>query len=538
MLGVLRRLRLRSRLFLAFGLFCLLVAVMTSVGVVESRRQTHVADEVGRLQVLTRDVMQLKFLNADASAWQLGFGWDSSLIGGKAAADPESSNRKGTLEAYELVKRQIAKIEGADLAAGERDSLNAVKKHFADFLSFDNQIVAIMRTGGRSAPQRTADLMNGPAYETFQAVGENIDKLADSVIARSDAAQRETQAAAQRLRTALLIGCGLALVLTVLLGLLLTASIVQPAARVARALRVLAGRDVTPRLPTDGRDELTDMAQAFNEAGDAMRQILSGVGERASSLAAASRGLADVAQRMDTQAFDTSSQATVVAGAADEVSGNVQTMAGAAQEMVSAISEISRSTTSAAGVAAEAVTSAQQTAESVAQLVTASAEIGAIVATITSVAEQTNLLALNATIESARAGDAGKGFAVVASEVKDLAQETARASDDIIAKINAIQRTTEHATAAIGRITDVVMQIAELQENIAAAVEEQSATTDEINRSVSEVALGSQHIADNVASVADIAAATTRDATSTREAARELGDLATDLDTLVASFRY
>ncbi|MBB2948149.1 methyl-accepting chemotaxis protein [Actinoplanes lutulentus] len=530
--------RLRVRLLSAFGVFCLLVAAMTAVGVAESRAQTAAADRVDEMQVLTRAVMQLKFRNADVSGWQLAYGWDASLKGPAAAIDPASENRKGTTDSLDALESELKVVADSDLTADERALFAAITENFAKFREYDDQVVEILGAGGADAVTRAAELINNESYDVYLAIVENTNKLVDSVTARTDVAQAELQTAGERLRFALLTGCALALILTVLLGLLLTVSIERPVARVAAALRVLAQRDVTPRLPVDGRDELTDMAVAFNEAGDAVREMLAGVGDRANSLAEASSELAAVARRMDGQAEDTSSQASVVAGAAGEVSGNVQTMAGAAQEMVAAISEISRSTTSAAGVAADAVDTARQTSASVAQLVTASDEIGAIVKTITGIAEQTNLLALNATIEAARAGDAGKGFAVVASEVKDLAQETARASADIIDKIAAIQQTTGRATTAIGRITEVVQEISELQENIAAAVEEQSATTGEINRSVAEVAQGSDQIARNVASVADIATATTRDATATRDSARQLGDMAGDLRALVSSFKY
>ena len=538
MIGILRRMRLRLRLLLAFGLFCLLVAAMTGVGMVQSREQTRIADQVGRLQVLTRDVLELKFRNADISGWQLAYAWDSAFLSGAKATADDSPNRAGFLASAAALTGEIAAVGADPLTVAEHGFFQVIKTNFAEFLSVDEQVVAIMRAGGPKAGKAANDLINSKGLNVFLVIVDNTDKLVGSVKARSDAAQRSAQTAGERLRTVLLIGCGLAVLLTVLLGLIITASVVRPVAQVMHALRVLAGRDVTLRLSADGRDELTDMTTAFNEAGQAVREMLAGVGERAASLTGSSRDLAEVSRRMDDQAVDTSSQAGVVAGAADEVSSNVATMASAAEEMVSAIADISRSTTSAAGVAADAVGTARETAVSVGQLVTASEEIGAIVKTITSIAEQTNLLALNATIEAARAGDAGKGFAVVASEVKDLAQETARASEDIISKIGAIQLTTGHATAAIDRITEVVMQIAELQETIAAAVEEQSATTSEINRSVAEVALGSQQIATNVASVADIATATTRDAATTRESARGLGAMADDLNQLVAGFRY
>ncbi|GAB1645602.1 methyl-accepting chemotaxis protein [Krasilnikovia sp. MM14-A1259] len=538
MVRILRRVRLRSRLLLAFGAFCLLISAMTFVGVSESGRQAAVTDEVARLQVLTRDVMQLKFRAADVSGRQLAYAWDVPFLGGKAATDPESSNRKIFLDVLKSADADLKAVPVGNLTPAEQKLLGAIKASFADYKKYDDQVVDLFRQDSPESMKLANMLILGNGYDSYYAIMDNTLQLIDSVHVRADAAQHQARVAAQRLRMLLFVGAGLAVVLTVLMGLAITSSVVKPVAAVADALRTLARRDLTGKLPVEGHDELTVMAGAFNEATAAMRETLASVGARASAVASSSRALAEVSDRMQEQAADTSLQANVVAGAAGEVSDNVAGMASAAEEMNASINEIARSTEAAASVAGEAVNTAQETSSAVRELIQASIEIGQIVKTITAIAEQTNLLALNATIEAARAGDAGKGFAVVASEVKDLSQETARASEDIIAKIDAIQQTTERAAASIGQISGVVKQISELQSTIAAAVEEQSATTAEINRNVSEVSAGSQQIAHGVGGVADIAAATTRDADATRESARDLGATARELDELVSSFGY
>jgi methyl-accepting chemotaxis protein len=174
----------------------------------------------------------------------------------------------------------------------------------------------------------------------------------------------------------------------------------------------------------------------------------------------------------------------------------------------------------------------------VAKLGESSAEIGNVVKVITSIAEQTNLLALNATIEAARAGEAGKGFAVVANEVKELAQETAKATEDIARRVEAIQGDTAGAVAAIGRISTVIGQINDYQLTIASAVEEQTATTSEMSRSVAEAAGGSGEIAANITGVATAADSTTQALSQTRTAVDELSRMAADLRTGVARFTY
>jgi methyl-accepting chemotaxis protein len=189
-------------------------------------------------------------------------------------------------------------------------------------------------------------------------------------------------------------------------------------------------------------------------------------------------------------------------------------------------------------VATRAVAAAETTTATVAKLGDSSAEIGNVVKVITSIAEQTNLLALNATIEAARAGEAGKGFAVVANEVKELAQETAKATEDIARRVQAIQGDTSAAVTAITEISEIVAQISDRQSTIASAVEEQTATTHEMSRSVGEAASGTGQIADNITGVSTAAESTTQALTQTRTAVDELSRMAADLRSTVARFAY
>ena len=206
--------------------------------------------------------------------------------------------------------------------------------------------------------------------------------------------------------------------------------------------------------------------------------------------------------------------------------------------MTASIREIAKNADAAAGVATTAVKVAGDAKGTVASLGESSAEIGQVIKVITSIAQQTNLLALNATIEAARAGEAGKGFAVVANEVKELAKETARATEDIGQKIEAIQNDTRGAVDAIGEIGNIIDNINEIQTTIASAVEEQTATTNEIARSVTEAAGGANGIAADVVEVAEAATGAQRGAEESLQSASALAGMATELKRLVGQFRY
>jgi methyl-accepting chemotaxis protein len=263
------------------------------------------------------------------------------------------------------------------------------------------------------------------------------------------------------------------------------------------------------------------------------RAITTSIARSSSAIGTSAAEIAATSQQVSAISEETATQANVVAAAGEQVSHNVQTVATAVEEMNASVREIAQSANEAQQVASEAVRTAESTNANVSKLGESSQQIGKVIEVITSIAEQTNLLALNATIEAARAGEAGKGFAVVAGEVKELAKETAKATEEIGSRIAAIQEDTSDAVGAIGEIEQVIARIADMQTTIASAVEEQTATTNEIGRNVAEAARGSAEIAENIVSVAQAARETSEGTARTQRATEELGQVAASLRALV-----
>ncbi len=383
----------------------------------------------------------------------------------------------------------------------------------------------ILKNPGQHLPMRsniqvgpeTLDLLVSPITD---ANGEYIGAMASwSVITEQLRLERETEEAAERERAA-------------------AEELRNKVDVLLEVVEAAANGDLTKEIPDFGDDAIGQMGTGLRQLLTDLRESIASIGRNADELTSAAQELQGLSAQMGSAAGETSSQANVVSSASEEVSANVETVATAAEEMSASIKEIAKNATDAAKVAGQAVDVATETNQTVAKLGDSSAEIGKIIKVITGIAQQTNLLALNATIEAARAGEAGKGFAVVANEVKELAKETATATEDIAQKIEAIQGDTGGAVEAIGQISEIIDQISDFQNTIATAVEEQAATTSEIARNVSEANRGSAEIAETISGVASAAETTATGAADSNRAANELARMASDLRELVGKFTY
>jgi methyl-accepting chemotaxis protein len=379
---------------------------------------------------------------------------------------------------------------------------------------------------------------------------------------------RVAEGAATASRFAVIAGLAALLVVTGLGLLLLNGFVVRPVRRMTGLMSRLAEGDAAVEIPfRERREEVGAMANAVQVFKDnlirtraleeetalaragaeaqrkaAMREMADSFEQAVSSIvgtvSAAATELQATAQSMEGTASQTASQSNAAAAAAEEAATNVGTVAAAAEELGASVQEIARQVTGSTTLARNAVVEAEGTAQLVQDLSVAAAKIGDVVGLISTIAGQTNLLALNATIEAARAGEAGRGFAVVASEVKELANQTARATDEISGQIGQVQAITGQAVAAIGDIAARIREIDGLAGSIAAAVEEQGAATQEIVRNVSEASAGTGAVTGNVARVAAAAEETGAAASQVLVSASELSRQSEHLDGQVRHFLH
>ncbi|HEU5108748.1 MAG TPA: methyl-accepting chemotaxis protein, partial [Micromonosporaceae bacterium] len=486
-----RNRRIRTKLVI---LAAIAVAGMAAGAVVGLHALGDAADNAAALQrvtELTRAALEADMAH-DATR--------GDVLGSQLAANPAERDRlrPELRDHVDKMRTELDVFVRDDVPASVRAAARTVRPTVDAYLE-----VAAEAFDAAGTPAAAAALQR---FDTaFTAVEEELPAVGDALEAHAaDLAAEVSDQRGRASRTLILTGVAAALLL--LAGCwLISHWISNTLAAVGRVTRALAAGDLSVTAAVADRDELGRMAGDLDAATGSLRGTIDRMSALVGQLSRAAAELSGVSGRLHSGAADASTRATDASATTAQINTGVQTIAAGAEEMSASIGEIASSAAQAAEVARQAMAVAGATTAQVSELGTATTEVGEVIRLITSVAEQTNLLALNATIEAARAGDLGKGFAVVAGEVKELAQQTSRATEQITARISAIQSSSSAAGTAIGEIHDVINRIEGYATTIASAVEEQTATTTEMSRSVAETASSTGQMSRTVSAVAEIA---------------------------------
>ena len=522
--GWLASLNVRTGILVAVGL-ALAVAVVTSLVSVTAMSQLSNNSSViyNHTYLPSQDIATVRE--------QL---WKARWAATKATGALDAATKQTYLTQFAAINTvldaAVASFNKRSVTAVERADMQAFVTDWHTYLSMRIKASAMTPAANQAYGLST---INPQVVKTLK----NLDALTVATSANAALNLKAATTTYDRSRLWLLLALLIGAAIAVLLSTLVARSITRPLARLSSVLESVAGGDLTRDIHLGTRNEIGAMGESLSQAISRMRGTLGTLASSSTVLSQRATQLQTTSRAMSQSAETTSTEVDQMGEMVSGVGTNVQAVASGAEEMGASIREISSSAQDAASVAAQAVTVAGDAEEIMVRLGTSSSEVGNVIKLITSIAEQTNLLALNATIEAARAGDAGKGFAVVADEVKQLAQETARATEDISRRIEAIQNDTAFAVESIGKVSHVIGQINSYQTTIASAVEEQSVTTSGMAADLGTAASGAERISAGLRGVEESAGSTLKGAQETRAAAGELTELSSNLQTAMASFK-
>jgi len=550
-----KNLRISIKLFLGFFVMIVFMGVIGLTGYQGLNDIQRHLDKIFAVNLPGIDYL----IEADRDLQQLLVAERSMIF-----ANTKSDIFKALVKEYETNLKQSEerweKYKALPLTEAEKTIIPKYEKAKKEWQTISKKVVEGRKADTRQGRREALDLTLGDAKAKFETMRDFLDKLTELNLKLAQTAHHEASATHKNGVMVLVAIICSGVIAGIFLAVVIGLGIKKPISSAVAGLKDIAEGegDLTTRLEVSGKDEVGELSRWFNTFIEKLQRIITEIAANSEAVTASSTDLSNLSEQISNGSEQMSGKANTVASAAEEMSSNSNSVAAAmeqaatnmnmvataTEEMTASVNEIAQNSEKARSATGEAVTQAKKASDQVEELGHAAEDIGKVTETITEISEQTNLLALNATIEAARAGEAGKGFAVVANEIKELAKQTADATQEIKQKIDMNRESTSKTVKEIEQIARVINTVNEIVSTIATAVEEQSVTTKEIASNVAQASIGIQEVNQNVADSSTVAGEIAKDISQVNHSAGEMSGSssqlhtnASDLETLAEQLR-